>query len=80
MIKYGDRGYQYIMFEAGHCAQNMNLMAAGLGLGTPNLGGFFDFDLATLLDIDIEHELPLYSMVLGIPDGANRMKLRTPAQ
>ena len=32
MLKYGDRGYRYILFEAGHCFQNMNLIAEGLDL------------------------------------------------
>ena len=78
MIKYGDRGYRYIMFEAGHCIQNMNLLASGLGLGTLNMGGFFDSDLATLLDIDIETEIPLYCMALGVPAEGNKIKLRMP--
>src|SRR5215210_8005419 len=40
--KYDDRGYRYLLFEAGHTAQNANLAAAAAGLGSLNLGGFFD--------------------------------------
>jgi SagB-type dehydrogenase family enzyme len=46
--KYDDRGYRYVLFEAGHVAQNVNLVAASLGLGSLNLGGFFDDQIAAL--------------------------------
>jgi SagB-type dehydrogenase family enzyme len=70
MKKYEDRGYRYILFEAGHVFQNMNLMAAACQLGAFNIGGFFDQDLARILIIDTEKEIPLYAMALGIPDGS----------
>lgn len=69
MKKYEDRGYRYILFEAGHAFQNMNLMATASGLGTFNIGGFFDQDLSKVLGIDMEEEIPLYGLALGIPDG-----------
>ena len=56
--KYGDRGYRYLMFEAGHVAQNTNLAAVDQGLGACNLGGFFDDELAALLTLDIDLEIP----------------------
>jgi SagB-type dehydrogenase family enzyme len=65
--KYGDRGFRYILFEAGHLAQNLNLMASACGLGTLDLGGFFDQDLATLLRISLEEEVPLYAVAMGHP-------------
>jgi SagB-type dehydrogenase family enzyme len=40
--KYGPRGYRYILLEAGHCAQNLILRAAELGLGALCIGGFAD--------------------------------------
>mgnify|MGYP000559029437 CR=1 FL=1 len=42
MWKYEDRGYRYILLEAGHVAQNLNLCATAMNLGSLNLGGFFD--------------------------------------
>jgi SagB-type dehydrogenase family enzyme len=65
MHKYGDRGYRYILFEAGHMFQNMLLTANGLGLGTLNLGGFLDDELTNLLQLDPEKEVPLYAMAIG---------------
>jgi SagB-type dehydrogenase family enzyme len=69
MKKYGDRGYRYILYEAGHSFQNMNLMAAACNLGSLNVGGFFDMDMLKVLSIDFEEEIPLYAMAIGIPDG-----------
>jgi SagB-type dehydrogenase family enzyme len=69
MKKYEDRGYRYILLEAGHAFQNMNLTASASGLGSFNIGGFFDHDLARVLTIDMEEEIPLYAMALGVPDG-----------
>lgn len=74
--KYGDRGYRYLLFEAGHVMQNINLAATAIGLGAVNLGGFFDDDLADLLGIDGEFEIPLYATAVGIPACTDRMELR----
>jgi len=76
--KYGDRGYRYLLLEAGHVAQNLNLTAAALGLGSFNLGGFFDGDLATLLDLDAEQEVPLYAVAVGVRQHGDRVTLRQP--
>ena len=40
-FKYQDRGYRYTLLEAGHVAQNLNLVANALGYGAVNIGGFF---------------------------------------
>jgi SagB-type dehydrogenase family enzyme len=77
--KYQDRGYRYLLLEAGHVAQNLNLAAAALGLGSLNLGGFFDCDLGSLLGLDLEAEVPLYGIALGVPAGTDRAALREPA-
>jgi SagB-type dehydrogenase family enzyme len=76
MRKYGDRGYRYVLFEAGHVAQNVNLAAASLGLGSCNLGGFFDRELAQLLELDVEEEFPLYGVAVGVPPDLERAELR----
>lgn len=70
--KYGDRGYRYILLEAGHCMQNLNLGAIAVGLGTCNLGGFFDDELAAVVRADIEEELPLYAAAIGGPTTTDR--------
>jgi SagB-type dehydrogenase family enzyme len=65
--KYGERGYRYLLLEAGHATQNLNLAAAALGLGACNLGAFADEDLADLLGLDLEVEIPLYGVAVGSP-------------
>jgi SagB-type dehydrogenase family enzyme len=65
--KYGDRGYRYLLLEAGHVGQNIALTAAGLDLGALALGGFHDDELAALLAIDPEHEVPLLAVAVGVP-------------
>lgn len=76
--KYADRGYRYVLFEAGHLAQNVNLVAESLGLGSLNLGGFFDEQVAAFLDIDTDEEVPLYGIALGLPGHADRATIRRP--
>jgi SagB-type dehydrogenase family enzyme len=78
MWKYADRGYRYILFEAGHVAQNVNLVSCALELGSLNLGGFFDADLASLLRVDLEAEIPLYGVAVGVPADGDRAELREP--
>lgn len=65
--RYGDRGYRYLLIEAGHVGQNLALVATASGLGSLSLGGFFDDDLAYMLGLDTTHELPLYGIALGVP-------------
>lgn len=66
-FKYGDRGYRFALLEAGHVAQNLNLAAAGLGLGTVNLGGFFDRELDDVLRLDGVTASTLYAVAIGVP-------------
>lgn len=74
--KYGDRGYRYLLLEAGHVGQNLDLVASALGLGAVNLGGFYDDELARLLCLDPEWEIPLYATAIGVPTADDRMAQR----
>lgn len=64
-IKYGDRGYRYTLIEAGHLAQNLLILATDLGLNSCPIGGFIDFKLNELLDIQIQKEYALYLIAIG---------------
>jgi SagB-type dehydrogenase family enzyme len=75
--KYGDRGYRYLLLEAGHVAQNVVLTANALGLATCCGGGFLDDELAGLLLADIEHEVPVYAIAVGTPAPLDRTGLRS---
>ena len=65
--KYGERGFRYILLEAGHLGQNFALSATALNLACLNVGGFVDLQIAEILDLDIELEPPLYLLALGKP-------------
>lgn len=65
VTKYKDRGYRYILFEAGHVGQNIHLVSQVLGLKCCAIGGFDDDKLNDFLDIDGEKEAALYALVLG---------------
>ncbi len=78
--KYEDRGYRYILLEAGHAAQNLNLCAEGVGLASLNLGGFFDQDVMALLKLDPEREIVLYGVALGRATSDDRCERRRPSE
>ncbi|TAI61215.1 nitroreductase [Bradyrhizobium sp. Leo170] len=64
-VKYGDRGYRFTLIEAGHVAQNLNLVATALGLGVWNVGGFQDRALDRLMGIDGINHSSLYLQAIG---------------
>jgi SagB-type dehydrogenase family enzyme len=64
-FKYGERGYRFVMLEAGHVAQNLNLAATGLGLGCLNIGGYYDRTIDDLLDLDGVTHSTVYMVAVG---------------
>jgi SagB-type dehydrogenase family enzyme len=65
VFKYGDRGYRFVLLEAGHVAQNITLVATALGLGCVNVGGYFDRQIDDLLGLDgLEHST-IYVAAIG---------------
>ena len=66
IAKYRNRGYRYAMIEAGHCGQNIALVAVSMGLGTVMIGAFNDNRVKEVLGIQ---EDPLYLIPVGrLPD------------
>jgi SagB-type dehydrogenase family enzyme len=65
--RYADRGYRYVLFEAGHVAQNIAVCAAATGVGNLQIGGFLDDHLTTVLRIDGRTTVPLYAAAVGYP-------------
>lgn len=64
-IKYGARGYRFALLECGHLMQNLYLVATALQLGFCAIGGFYDDELHTILDVDGVDEAALYVAALG---------------
>ncbi|WP_269585031.1 SagB/ThcOx family dehydrogenase [Roseibium sp. Sym1] len=74
--KYGDRGYRYVLLEAGHVAQNINLACTGLGAQSLNIGGFFDDEVGALCHCPENEEVVLYAVAIGHGTSEDRHKLR----
>ncbi|HEY4525399.1 MAG TPA: SagB/ThcOx family dehydrogenase [Candidatus Paceibacterota bacterium] len=71
-MKYGERGYRYVLLEAGHMSENVYLAATALGVGCCAMGGTQDKQIERLLDIDGITESVIHSLVLGEVGSAKR--------
>lgn len=63
--KYEQRAYRYFYLDAGHIAQNVALAAVSLGLGSCQIGAYFDDEVNAVLQLDGEKETALYLTALG---------------
>ena len=66
MVKYGNRGIQYVHMEVGSAAENVYLQAETLDLGTVFIGAFHDDQVSQVLNLDDQEE-PLCIMPVGKP-------------
>jgi SagB-type dehydrogenase family enzyme len=64
MWKYGQRGYRFVLLEAGHLGQNLYLVAAALGLGPVAIGGFFDDEVHDFIRLPSDEQI-IYMMCIG---------------
>jgi SagB-type dehydrogenase family enzyme len=65
IFKYGDRGYRFVLLEAGHLAQNMLLTAAAMGVAGVSIGGYVDRRADRYLEVDGLNESVVYVLHLG---------------
>lgn len=65
--KYGDRAYRYLYLDAGHLGGQLQLAACALGLGSVNIGAFFDDEVNALLGLDGQRETVVYLTAVGAP-------------
>ena len=65
--KYRERAYRYIYLDAGHIGQNCALAAVSLGLGSCQVGAFFDDDVNRIIGVDGTEESTVYMTVVGYP-------------
>ena len=65
--KFKERGYRFVLIEAGHIGQNIYLISEALGLKCCALGGFriSDEQIEKLLDLDGVAESLVYTLVIG---------------
>ncbi len=62
--KYAERGYRFLLLEAGHLMQNLCLLSSSLGLCTVPLGGFFERAIVRMLALP-DGDVVLYVGVCG---------------
>lgn len=62
--KYGPRAFRYVCMEIGHVAENIQLQAVALGLGSVPIGAFWDDVVRTNVKI-AETQDPLYIIPVG---------------
>jgi SagB-type dehydrogenase family enzyme len=64
-MKYGERGYRYVLIESGHLGQNIYLVSEALGLKVCGICGFYDDLLNSYLNIDGTSESALYCFTVN---------------
>jgi SagB-type dehydrogenase family enzyme len=65
--KYGPRGYRYCLQEAGSACQNLSLAAVALGLAHVVLGGFYDDEIHSSLELDGVDHAVITAIAVGAP-------------
>lgn len=65
--KYGEKSYRLALLEAGHIAQNVLLLAAGLHLAGLPICGFYDNELSVVAGLAFPYEVVIYILALGTP-------------
>ncbi len=65
-VKFGQRGIRYVHMEAAHAAQNVQLQATALRLGSVMVGSFKEDEIRSILGLP-ECEEPVYLVALGKP-------------
>ncbi|MBC7289607.1 MAG: SagB/ThcOx family dehydrogenase [Armatimonadetes bacterium] len=63
--KYSDRAYRYIYLDAGHLGAHAQLAAEALGLGSVNIGAFYDDEVGALFGIDGQRQVVVYMTAVG---------------
>jgi SagB-type dehydrogenase family enzyme len=63
--RYSERGYRYLLLDAGHVCQNLYLAALALGCGTCAVGAFSDEELNYELKLDGDSQWVIYAGTVG---------------
>ena len=65
--KYDQRAYRYVYLDAGHILQNLALASASVGLGSCQVGAFFDDEINSMVGVDGLEESAICLSVVGHP-------------
>lgn len=64
-FKYGERGYRFVLFEAGAACSQVCLAATSLGLGGCWVGGYYDQKLNEMIGVDGVDQAVLGLVLIG---------------
>jgi SagB-type dehydrogenase family enzyme len=63
--RYGERGYRYLLLDAGHVCQNLYLAAENISCGVCAIAAYHDEAFNQLLDLDGEEKFVIYLATVG---------------
>ena len=63
--RYGERGYRYMLIDAGHVGQNLYLAAENLSCGACVIAAFHDEELNDIMGLDGEEHFVIYLASVG---------------
>lgn len=63
--KYGERGYRYVLLEAGHVGENFYLVASAMGLSAVAVGGVKDVAIENMILVNGQRESLVHTFLLG---------------
>ncbi len=63
--RYGERGYRYLLLDAGHVCQNLYLAAESVGCGVCAIAAYQDDLLNPALGLDGQEQFTVYAASLG---------------
>jgi SagB-type dehydrogenase family enzyme len=67
--RYGERGFRYLLLDAGHACQNLCLAAESVGCGACAIGAFDDEELNKALGLDCVNRFVVYAAAVGKKPG-----------
>ena len=70
--RYGQRGYRYLLLDAGHVCQNLYLAAEAVNAGVCAIAAFEDRAVNRLLGIDGRKHLTVYLATVGKKSAASK--------
>lgn len=63
--RYQERGYRYMLLDAGHVCQNMYLAAESIGCGACAVGAYNDNEVHRVMELDGVEQLVIYIAPVG---------------
>lgn len=63
--RYGERGFRYLLIDAGHVGQNLYLAAENISCGACVIAAFHDEELNDIMRLDGEEQFVIYLASVG---------------